>query len=217
MEGFTYIDGIVAAVIVLSAILAYSRGLVRESLAIAGWVGAAVLAYVFAPRAEPLVRELPVVGPFLSESCELSIIAAFAAVFALGLVVMALFTPLLSLAVQRSVLGGLDQALGFLFGVVRGVLLVAVAFIVYDRAVAAETVPAVDNSRSAKVFASFQDSLNKAVPEDAPGWIVERYEELTGTCGAPAEPVDPAAPPAPGAAPAPAAPTAPAEPAAPAN
>ena len=214
MEGFTLIDGIVAAVIVLSAILAYSRGLVREAMAIAGWVGAAVLAYVFAPQAEPLIKELPVVGAFLAESCELSIIAAFAAVFALGLVVMSLFTPLFSSAVQRSVLGGLDQALGFLFGVVRGVLLVAVAFIVYDRAVATDTVPMVDNSRSAKVFASFQDSLNKTVPEDAPGWIVERYEELTGTCGAPSQPVDPAAPPAPEGAPAQ---TAPAEPAAPVN
>ena len=44
MEGFTIIDGVVAGVIVLSAILAYSRGLIRESMAIAGWVGAAVLA-----------------------------------------------------------------------------------------------------------------------------------------------------------------------------
>jgi membrane protein required for colicin V production len=214
MEGFTLIDGIVAAVIVLSAILAYSRGLVRECMAIAGWVGAAILAYIFAPRVEPLIKELPVVGAFLSESCELSIIAAFAAVFALGLVVMSLFTPLFSSAVQRSVLGGLDQGLGFLFGVVRGVLLVAVAFIVYDRAVAADTVPMVDNSRSAKVFATFQDTLNKTVPEDAPGWIVERYEELTGTCGAPARPVDPAAQPAPEGT---VAPASPAEPAAPEN
>jgi membrane protein required for colicin V production len=188
MEGFTLVDGIVAAVIVLSAILAYSRGLVRETLAIAGWVGAAILAYVFAADAEPLVKELPVVGEFLAQSCELAIIAAFAAVFALGLVVMSLFTPLFSSAVQRSVLGGVDQALGFLFGVVRGVLLVAVAFLFYDRAVAANTVPMVDDSRSAKVFASFQDSLNQTVPEDAPGWIVERYEALTGSCGAPATP-----------------------------
>jgi membrane protein required for colicin V production len=192
MDGFTLIDAIVAAVIVLSAILAYSRGLVREAMAIAGWIGAAVLAYIFAPQAEPLMRELPVVGEFLAGSCELSIIASFAAVFALGLVVMSLFTPLFSSAVQRSVLGGLDQALGFLFGVVRGVLLVAVAFIVYDRAVAAETVPMVDNSRSAKVFASFQQSLNKTIPEDAPGWIVARYEELTASCGTPAQPAAPA-------------------------
>jgi membrane protein required for colicin V production len=196
MEGFTLIDGIVAVIIVLSAILAYSRGLVREAMAIAGWVGAAILAYVFAPRAEPLVKELPVIGEFLAESCELSIIASFAAVFALGLVVMSLFTPLFSSAVQRSVLGGLDQGLGFLFGVLRGVLLVAVAFIVYDRAVATDTVPMVDDSRSAKIFASFQDGLNSAIPDDAPGWIVGRYEQLVSSCGTPAEPVDAATPPA---------------------
>ncbi len=196
MDGFTLIDAIVAAVIVLSAILAYSRGLVREGMAIAGWIGAAVLAYIFAPQAEPLVKELPVIGEFLADSCELSIIAAFAAVFAVGLVVASLFTPLFSSAVQRSVLGGLDQGLGFLFGVVRGVLLVAVAFIVYDRAVATDTVAMVDNSRSAKVFASFQDGLNETIPDDAPGWIVGRYELLVSSCSAPAAPADAAAAPA---------------------
>ena len=188
MEGFTLIDGVVALVIVLSAVLAYSRGLVRETLAIAGWAGAAVLAYIFAAQAQPLVKELPIVGKFLADSCELSIIASFAAVFAIGLVIAALFSPLLSSLVQRSVLGGLDQGLGFLFGVVRGVLLVAVAFIVYDRAVAANSVPMVDNPRSAKVFASFQANIDDTIPSDAPGWIVARYEALTGSCGAPAEP-----------------------------
>jgi membrane protein required for colicin V production len=184
MDGFTLIDAIVAAVIVLSAVLAYSRGLVREAMAIVGWVGAAVLAFVFAHQVEPLIKEIPGVGSFLRSSCELSIIASFATVFALGLVLMSLFTPLFSSAVQRSVLGGLDQALGFLFGAARGVLLVAIAFLVYDRAVAADTVPMVDNSRSAKVFASFQSNIDAAIPEDAPGWIVSRYEQLVGSCGA---------------------------------
>jgi membrane protein required for colicin V production len=191
MEGFTLIDGVVALVIVLSAVLAYSRGLVREGLAIAGWVGAAALAYAFAVQAQPLVKELPFVGTFLTDSCELSIIAAFAVVFAIGLVIAALFSPLLSSLVQRSILGGLDQGLGFLFGVVRGVLLVAVAFLVYDRAVAANTIPMVDNSRSAKVFASFQTNIDESIPSDAPGWIVARYESLTAVCAAPA-PVVPA-------------------------
>ena len=185
MEGFTLVDGVVAGVIVLSAILAYSRGLVREAMAIAGWIGAAVLAFIFAPAAQPLIKELPVVGDFLGDSCELSIIGAFAAVFAVGLVIAALFTPLLSSFVQRSAVGGIDQALGFLFGVARGVLLVAVAFIVYDRAVAANTVPMVDTSRSAKVFASFQVNIDKNIPADAPGWIVSRYNHLTAACAAP--------------------------------
>ena len=184
MNGFTLIDGIAAGVILLSAILAYSRGFVREGMAIAGWVGAAVLAFVFAPTVQPLVKEIPFLSKFLADSCELSIIAAFAAVFAVGLVVAALFTPLFSSVVQRSALGGLDQGIGFLFGVARGVLLVAVAFFVYDKAALSNSVPMVDNSRSAKVFASFQDKINAAVPENLPNWIVGRYDQLTAACTA---------------------------------
>jgi membrane protein required for colicin V production len=66
---------------------------------------------------QPLVKELPVVGEFLSDSCELSVVAAFAGVFVdrpdrRG----ALHAAVFSGAVQRSALGGIDQALGFLFG-----------------------------------------------------------------------------------------------------
>jgi uncharacterized membrane protein required for colicin V production len=102
-------------------------------MAILGWVGAAIAAYS-SPQVEPLVKELPVVGEFLADSCELSIIAAFAG----GLRHrpdrgVAVHAAVLVGAVQRSALGGIDQALGFLFGAARGVLLIAIAFIVYDR------------------------------------------------------------------------------------
>ena len=189
MEGFTIVDAVVAAVILLSAILAYSRGFVREALAIAGWIAAAVLAFIFAPQAEPLIKQIPILDKFLGGSCELSVIAAFAAVFALALIVMSIFAPLFSSAVQRSALGGVDQGLGFLFGVLRGIILVAVAFVAYDRALAGSTVPVVDNSQSARIFASLQDRLNAEVPEDAPGWITARYQELVGKCGAPVQTV----------------------------
>ncbi|MEO6299138.1 MAG: CvpA family protein, partial [Paracoccaceae bacterium] len=111
MQGFTLIDGFAAGIIVLSAVLSYSRGFVREAMAIVGWVGAAVLAFVFAPSVQPLVKEIPILSKFLADSCELSIIAAFAGVFAVGLVVASLFTPLFSSVVQRSALGGIDQAI----------------------------------------------------------------------------------------------------------
>ena len=182
MEGFTLVDGGVALVIVISAILAYSRGFVREAMAIAGWVAAAVIAFLFAAKAEPLIREIPMLGDFLGDSCELSIIAAFAAVFALSLVVVSLFTPLFASVVQRSALGGIDQGLGFLFGALRGVILVAVAFLVYDRVIAGEPIPIIDDSRTANIFARTQDKLNEQIPSDAPGWIVARYEELVGAC-----------------------------------
>ena len=182
MDGFTVIDGVSAGVIVLSAVLAYSRGFMREAMAIAGWVGAAVLAFVFAPTVQPLIKEVPVLNSFIADNCELSIVAAFAGVFALGLIVASLFTPLFSSVIQRSALGGVDQGLGFIFGVVRGVLLIAVAFFVYDKASLTNSVKMVDESRSAKVYASFQDKITAAVPENVPNWIIGRYNDLTKVC-----------------------------------
>lgn len=182
MEGFTLVDGIVALVIVVSAILAYARGLVREIMAIVGWVVAAIVAYIFAPQAGAQMKNLPYVGEFFADSCELSVIAAFATIFALALVVAALFTPLFSSLVRASPIGGIDMALGFLFGAARGIVLVAVGLIAYDRAFTDGAVEMIDQSRSAAIFASLQTSIETAIPEDAPNWIVQRYESLVSEC-----------------------------------
>ena len=183
MQDFTLIDGVVALVVVISALLAYGRGLVRELMAIVGWVLAAVVGFLFAPQVEPLVHEIPMVGEFLSDSCELSIIGAFAAVFAVALIIVSLFTPLFSSVVQRSAIGGIDQGLGFLFGVARGVLLVGIGFFVYNTVVTGESYGVVDESRSAAVFSQMTDRIENSEPEEALGWITGKYEELVGTCG----------------------------------
>lgn len=180
---FTIIDGVVAIVIILSALLAYGRGLVREVMAIVGWIAAAVLGFMFAPRVEPLVREIPVVGDIIADSCELSVIGAFAIVFSIALIVMSLFTPLFSSLIRRSALGGLDQGLGFFFGVVRGLLLVAIAFFVYDTVITGQEFTIVDESRSAAVFGRFTGNIQEQEPEQALGWITQQYENLVGSCG----------------------------------
>ncbi|SPJ23992.1 CvpA family protein [Palleronia abyssalis] len=182
MDGFTIVDGIVALILVVSAILAYSRGFVREAMAIAGWIVAAIAAFALATTAQPLVQEIPVLDRYLGDSCELSIIFAFAAVFAVMLVVASIFTPILSGAVQDSALGPIDRGLGFLFGVARGIILIAVAFVVYDRIAVTETIAAVENSRTANVFARSEGTIDQTIPADAPGWIVTRYESLVSVC-----------------------------------
>ena len=184
MEGFTIIDGIVAVVIILSAILAYSRGFVREALSIGGWILAAIVAYVFAPQVEPLMKEIPFVQDFLGDSCELAMIAAFAVVFAAALIIFSIFAPLFAGAVQRSALGGIDQGLGFLFGVLRGAILVAIAFLVYERVIVNDPIPMVDDSRTAVVFSQVSEAIDEQIPSDAPGWIASKYDELIGKCSA---------------------------------
>ncbi|MBT54576.1 MAG: colicin V production CvpA [Mameliella sp.] len=185
MDGFTIVDGVVGVIILLSALLAYSRGLVRETMAILGWVVAAVVAFLFADQVQPLVKEIPVIGEFLADSCELAVIASFAAIFTVALVVVSLFTPLFSSIIKRSALGGLDQALGFFFGVARGILLVAIAFFVYETVITAQDITMIDDSRSAAVFSQFTDRIEEQNPEQALGWITAQYEQLVSVCDAP--------------------------------
>ncbi|MEM1389024.1 MAG: CvpA family protein [Pseudomonadota bacterium] len=184
MEGFTLVDGGVALVVVLSGLLAYARGFTREAMAIVGWIASAIVAFLLAGRVEPLVKEIPFVGEYLRGSCELAIIAAFAAVFAIALVLMSIFTPLFASMIQRSALSGIDRGLGFFFGVLRGLLLIAVAFVVYDRVVINESLEIVDNSRTAEIFGNVKDTIDEQIPEDAPGWIVQQYELLVSNCEA---------------------------------
>jgi membrane protein required for colicin V production len=182
MDGFTLVDGVVAIVILVSAILAYSRGLVREVLSIAGWVVAAIVAFIFAPQAEPLVREIPYLGDFIGTSCQLGIIAAFAGVFAIALIVTSIFTPIFSGLVQNSAIGGLDQGIGFVFGVLRGVVLVLVGLSIYDYIGASEDL--VENSKTKELLNGSKEKMQTLITTVAPKWIVDRYEDLTGNCDA---------------------------------
>ncbi len=185
MNGFTIIDGVVALVVLVSAVLAYYRGFVRETLSVFGWILAAVLAYIFAPVVEPLVKEVPVVRSVLGNSCELALIFAFAAVFAASLIVTSILSPLFAGAVRSSAAGGVDRGVGFLFGVLRGAILVVVALVVYQRVVVSEPVPAVDQSRSAAVLAEAVDAMDRQVSVNAMSWIVQRYDRLIENCPAP--------------------------------
>jgi len=47
-----------------------------------------------------------------------------------------------------------------------------------------DPIPAVDQSRTVAIFGEVQDQLAAEIPEEAPNWIVARYEELVGDCGA---------------------------------
>ena len=66
MEGFNVVDGVILAIVLLSAVLAFARGLVREIMAILGWIAAAFVAFIFAPQVKPLIKETPLIGPIIS-------------------------------------------------------------------------------------------------------------------------------------------------------
>ena len=182
MDGFGFIDLGVGVVIILSALLAYSRGLTREVTAIIGWIAAAALALVFADSARPLVRQIPTVGNFLGESCELLIVTSFVLVFALVLFAVSIIAPVIGVAVQRSFLAGIDQVLGFLFGVLRGFILIAVAFFLYKTLLPGQGIEIIETSRTAAVFDGYLDSIGRQNPQNLLDWVNVQYSQLILGC-----------------------------------
>jgi membrane protein required for colicin V production len=180
----TIADGVVALVMLVSAVLAYSRGVTREALAIGGWVAAGMSGFFFAPMVSPLILELPVVGAFLNGSCSMTALASFSAVFGVTLIVLSIFTPVLSQAVQSTFLGPVDKGLGFVFGLARGLLLIGVLYLLYDMIVPADDrLAVIDNSASHDLLAEAAKSIQGQTPKQVPDWLQYRIDHLIGECG----------------------------------
>ena len=179
----TIADGAVALVVIISAMLAYNRGLTREALAIGGWLLASLAAFFFAPFVEPLVQELPFLGDILRGNCLMSVLAAFAVVFGVALILLSIFTPILSSAVQSTILGPIDKGLGFVFGIARGVMLVGVLYLAYNLIVPTDDrIEMIENSASQSLLAEVADMIKSETPTEAPSWLQTRIDRLTGGC-----------------------------------
>jgi len=113
----TIFDYLVLLVVVCSVIISTLRGLVREVLSLASWIVALVVANTYG---EALAGMLPELVP--GESTRL--IVAFIALFIGTRLLMALVSRTLSEVIKVSGLTVLDRALGSVFGVARGILIV---------------------------------------------------------------------------------------------
>ena len=113
----TWFDYTVIAIVILSALLGWWRGLVYEVLALIGWVAAYAVARLFVAKAAPYI-------PAALGAEAVRTAAAFAALFIGALIIGGIVAWLLSKLVKWVGLGWLDGLLGALFGVLRGALVV---------------------------------------------------------------------------------------------
>ncbi len=123
---FNLLDVILIAIMLVSGLLALMRGFTREVLSLVAWGGAAVAAY-FAIRQQAL---LDLVIPYVEKPI-LAQIAVGAVAFIIALIVISIFSVKISDAVVDSSVGGFDRTLGFLYGLARGFVLVAIAYLFY--------------------------------------------------------------------------------------
>ncbi|MBX9701000.1 MAG: CvpA family protein [Acetobacteraceae bacterium] len=118
----TWVDGVVLAVLAFSAIIAFFRGMVREVLGVGAWIGAVLAALVLRNDVAALFGDA-IDPPWVAEA------VAAAAVFLTVLIVLKVLIGAIANRVQDSMLGGLDRALGLVFGLARGAFLVIAAYI----------------------------------------------------------------------------------------
>ncbi len=114
-------DYIIIAIIAVSTLISLLRGFVRESLALAGWILAVWVSILYMNQMAILLT------PYLS-SLPPSILSlvAFALLFVLTLIIAALVSNLIATLVDKTGLSGTDRAIGMIFGIARGIIIVGI-------------------------------------------------------------------------------------------
>jgi membrane protein required for colicin V production len=111
-------DYSIIAILVLSVIISLIRGFVREVISLLTWIAAFWVAFHFSSAFTPVVAKY-----ISTKSIQTPV--AFAILFIATLIAGAIFNYVVGLFVDKTGLSGTDRMLGMVFGVARGVLLIA--------------------------------------------------------------------------------------------
>ena len=123
---FQYLDFILFGIMIVSGLLSLARGFTREVLSLVAWGLAAGAAY-FATKQQPL---MDLVLPHVDKPI-IATIAVAATAFILVLIVVSVISVKISDRVVDSSVGAFDRTLGFFYGLGRGLVLVAIAYLFY--------------------------------------------------------------------------------------
>ena len=108
--------------VLISAILATARGLTREVLSLVTWAGSAGIAIFMWQKHPEIARG------FIKEQI-VADVATVAVSFIVSLIILHIITMRIADFVVDSKIGPLDRTLGFVFGVLRGVLIAVVVVV----------------------------------------------------------------------------------------
>lgn len=155
----TALDIIVIVVVVLSAVIAFFRGMVKETLSLAGWIAAALAVLYGLPHARPYARQV-VSNELIADA------GAGVLIFIVVLVIFAIISSRIGERVRESSLGLLDRSLGLLYGVLRGFVLVSLGYLLLKWAFTENSQPDwIAKARTKPVLEVGAGILEKIAPE----------------------------------------------------
>ena len=166
------VDFATIIVLVISGVLATLRGMTREIMGLAGWPISIVAARLTAPYLEPLLTDtIRVEG--------ISSALAWGIPFIVVVVLWFAFASVVSPGLSKAGLGGLDRWLGFLFGLIRGFVIVLVIYV--GAVIAAEGEDRLPGLVSdAQIVAALRESahlLSGVLPPDMGDRIVDNLPD----------------------------------------
>lgn len=179
----TLLDAILIVIMLISALLAMVRGFSREVLSVVSWIVAAIAAFMFYGQLTPFARQ------YIS-SDTIAMAASALAIFLVTLIIVSFITLKIADFIIDSRVGAIDRTLGFVFGAVRGLLLVVVAMIFFNWLTPPESgnQPTwVAQAKSKPLLDDLGAKLVAALPENPEETIRERLgTEQAGENAAPA-------------------------------
>ena len=118
-----WVDFVIIAIVVVSAVISLLRGFLKEAISLLGWVLAFWLALTFADDVSAL---------FESYASQPSVrhALAFSVIVVATLMITAIVMFLVRLVVDNTGITGTDRALGIVFGIARGVVIVAMLVLI---------------------------------------------------------------------------------------
>ncbi|MGH6829272.1 MAG: CvpA family protein [Rhizomicrobium sp.] len=157
----TVIDIVVGLVLLISTVYAVLRGFLAETLAIFAWIAAIFGAFYLGPYLEPWMHR------YIATHW-LAVTAADAAMFLIVFVPLSFFSRRIAGSVKNSAIGPLDRVLGLAFGVVRGLVILGLAYMAFAYFVPVRDRPATfARSRSLPLLEKSATLLRSLAPRDA--------------------------------------------------
>ena len=186
MELNDALDIISLGIIVFSGLLSLMRGFTKEILSILSWGAAAIIAFYLAPDLDPMIRSVPFLAEFFAGSCILSLLVSYTICLILILILISLFTPIMSEAINKSILSQIDKLLGLAFGVLRGGIII-ITFLIFSEQVLPDKYRSdlIEGSQTNQILNSTARAINEKVPEYSKKWLSQKYQVFTQSCNVP--------------------------------
>lgn len=142
------IDIVVGAVVLISAMISFLRGFIREALTIAGVVAGGFAAVFFGSSLSPVFGKWLGVDKDAEEIEKLfdivpmNIVAdvcAYAAIFIFVVIIVSVISHFTASTAKAMGLGPIDRTLGVIFGIVRAVLLLSLLYLPFHKLMSEES------------------------------------------------------------------------------